>query len=443
MSSQYYPLPYVTDTSGYFACIQAAPGAIWLDSGRPHCTSGRYDICSAWPSRQLQLQPNESTGEFLIRTRAMLHTLPAEACPVADLPFTGGLLGYLAYSAGVPKSRHASQLVPASIGLYPWALINDHQSQRTGLICHSSVPAARQQQLVALFNPSAPKTTETFALSQPFQAQIQPDEYQAAIARIQSLIEQGECEQVNFAQSFSSYYQGDPWQAYLSLRAACPTPYASFIRLGAQDAVLSASPECFLQAQQQQVRTYPIKGTRPRGATALLDKQLAEELRNSDKDQRENLMIVELMLQELVQCCHPDTLHTPQLCQLESFANVHHLVSCITGQLSQGKDALDLLQHCFPAGSISGTPKNNVIEMIDTLEAGSREVYCGSVFYLSNHGHFDSSVTIRTLLAQDGLLRCWGGGGITQGSDWQAEYQESIDKVSVLMRCLEEAHLVR
>lgn len=441
MSSQYYPLPYVADTSGYFACIHAAPGAIWLDSGRPRSTAGRYDICSAWPSHQLQMQQGESIHELLIRARDLLHTLPAEACPVADLPFTGGLLGYLGYSAGVPKSRHASQSVPASIGLYPWALISDHQLQRTGLICHSSVPTVKQQQLVTLFSQSATKTTETFALAQPFQAQIQPDEYQAAIARIQSLIEQGECEQVNFAQSFSSHYQGDPWQAYLSLRAACPTPYASFIRLGAQDAVLSASPECFLQAQQQQVRTYPIKGTRPRGATAAADAQLAEELRNSNKDRRENLMIVELMLQELAQCCYPDSLHTPQLCQLETFANVHHLVSCITGQLSQDKDALDLLQHCFPAGSISGTPKNNVIEIIDALEAGSREVYCGSVFYLSNHGQFDSSVTIRTLLAQHGLLRCWGGGGITQGSDWQAEYQESIDKVSVLMRCLEEAHL--
>lgn len=441
MSSQYYPLPYVADTSGYFACIHAAPGAVWLDSGRPRSTAGRYDICSAWPTHQLQMQQGESIHELLIRARDLLHTLPAEACPVADLPFTGGLLGYLGYSVGVPKSQHASQLAPASIGLYPWALISDHQLKRTGLLCHSSVPAARQQQLVALFSQNTTETTETFKLTDRFRAQINQDDYQAAIARIQDLIEQGECEQVNYAQSFSSHYQGDPWAAYLSLRAACPTPYASFIRLAAQDAILSASPECFLQAQQQQVRTYPIKGTRPRGATAATDAQLAEELRNSDKDRRENLMIVELMLQELAQCCQRDSLQTPQLCQLETFANVHHLVSCITGQLNQHQDALDLLQHCFPAGSISGTPKNKVIEIIDALEAGSREVYCGSVFYLSNQGQLDSSVTIRTLLAQQGLIRCWGGGGITQRSDWQAEYQESIDKVSVLMHCLEEVHL--
>jgi len=441
MSSQYYPLTYAPDTSHYFACIHAAPGAIWLDSGQPHCTAGRYDICSAWPTSQLHLQPDEPVAELLKRARTLLASLPAETCPVPELPFTGGLLGYLAYSGGVPQSRHVSELTPASIGLYPWALISDHQLKRTGLLCHSSVPAAKQQQLVSLFSNATAATIQPFKLTQPFHAQTSKDDYQAAIAHIQDLIGQGECEQVNFAQAFSSHYQGDPWTAYLSLRAACPTPYASFIRLAAQDAILSASPECFLQAQQQQVRTYPIKGTRPRGATAAADAQLAEELRSSSKDRRENLMIVELMLQELAQCCQADSLHTPQLCQLETFANVHHLVSCITGRLSTHNDALDLLQHCFPAGSISGTPKNKVIEIIDALEAGSREVYCGSVFYLSNQGQFDSSVTIRTLLAQQGLIRCWGGGGITQGSDWQDEYQESIDKVSVLMHCLEQAHL--
>lgn len=440
-SSFYHPLPYREDTCHYFSHIQHAPGAVWLDSGRPDCTSGRYDICSAWPLESINIQPDKPLQAILDEARLLLGRLPAESLPVAELPFAGGLIGYLAYSAALPDSRHSSSLPSAQIGLYSWALINDHHSRCCGLVCHSSMDTAQQQQLLSLFSQPETPPARSFHLHSTFCPEITPQQYQSAIASIHELIRTGHCRQINYTQSFSTRYDGDPWLAYQSLRHACPTPYAAFIRLAADDAILSASPECFLQVEQQEIKTWPIKGTRPRGKSADEDMRLAQELLHSDKDRGENLMILELMLQELDAVCEPGSLHSPQRCQLYSFANVHHLISCIRGRLLPQHDALHALLHCFPAGSISGTPRQAALQHIDQLEACSREVYCGTIFYLSCHHRFDSSVTIRTLQAHQGVLRCWGGGGITLASDWQSEYQESMDKISVLLHCLEQQHL--
>lgn len=440
-SSHFYALPYLPDSSVYFSRIHDAPGAVWLDSGQPKASSGRFDICSAWPTASISLNSGISLSEAFNQARELLQQLPQEASPIPDLPFTGGLIGYLGYHGAFASSRHCSQFPQACIGLYPWAFISDHQTQRSGLIFHSSLSVEEQQRLLCLFQEPAPPTSNFFRIKHSFIPEIDSQQYQAAIESVHAHIRQGVCEQINYTQAFSTEYTGDPWNAYKSLREGCPTPYASFFRLSPTEAILSASPECFLQVNQQEIKTWPIKGTRPRGATPEEDARLAFELKNSEKDNAENLMILELMLQELAPLCVPDSLHTPERCQLYSFSNVHHLISCISGTLQKQYDALDALENSFPAGSISGTPKPASLALIDKLEACARDIYCGTIFYLSNHGRFDSSVCIRTLQAFQGTLRCWGGGGITLASDWKAEYQESIDKVRILMQTLEHNHL--
>ena len=246
---------------------------------------------------------------------------------------------------------------------------------------------------------------------------------------------------MNYTQRFSSHYQGDAWQAYVSLRERCPTPFASFIRVSEQQAIVSMSPERFLQVQQRQVEARPIKGTRARGATSAEDLALASELLASEKDRAENLMIVDLLRNDLGRYCSTGSIQVPELFALESYPNVHHMVSSVTGSLAADYDALDLLFGSFPGGSITGAPKRRAMQIIAELEASVRSIYCGSIFYLDSRGEMDSSITIRSLLANQGEISCWGGGGIVYGSNPADEYQESLQKVQLLMDTLEELYL--
>jgi len=185
------------------------------------------------------------------------------------------------------------------------------------------------------------------------------------------------------------------------------------------------------------VETRPIKGTRPRSADPREDARNAEELRHSPKDRSENLMIVDLLRNDLGRTCEIGSVKVPELFSLESYPNVHHLVSSITGQLAAGKDALDLIGDSFPGGSITGAPKIRAMQIIDELEPTRRALYCGSLLYVDVRGEMDSSIAIRSLLVKDGRVSCWGGGAVVADSNWAAEYEESIAKVRVLMQTLQ------
>ena len=199
---------------------------------------------------------------------------------------------------------------------------------------------------------------------------------------------------------------------------------------------MSCSPEQFLQVAGSRVRTCPIKGTRPRGETRNLDEVLRTELRFSEKDRAENLMIVDLLRNDLGKCCRPGSIQVPQLFVLQSFATVHHLVSEITGELRDGLDSLDLFAGAFPGGSITGAPKHRAMQIIAELEPDRRDVYCGSIGYLSFDGNMDTNIAIRTLVHANDLTRFWAGGGIVADSDAQAEYQETLDKASAILDLL-------
>ena len=148
-------------------------------------------------------------------------------------------------------------------------------------------------------------------------------------------------------------------------------------------------------------------------------------------------MIVDLLRNDLGRSCRIGSVRVPELFALESYPNVHHLVSAVTGELAPGLDAFDLLAGSFPGGSITGAPKIRAMQIIDELEPTRRSIYCGSLLYIDSRGEMDSSICIRTLLLQDGQASCWGGGGIVMDSEWQAEYEESKTKVRVLLQTLE------
>lgn len=439
-----HPLPYRANPAEYFAAIRHAPGAVLLDSGRPAAERGRYDLLSAWPEATLAVDPNESGSNFLRRLRKNLSQLGEAKLPDGyELPFAGGLIGYLSYDFG----RHLEQLPHLAVddlhlpdarcGLYAWALISDHLAQTSQLVFHPALADSERQRLITLFSVDAATAPATFKLQGPMAPDLSVEAYQQAIERIQDYIQAGDCYQVNFAQRFRAPCSGDPWVAYCALREACPTPFSGFQSLPNDGAVLSLSPERFVRVSERQVETRPIKGTRPRGVTPEEDAAHATELLASPKDRAENLMIVDLLRNDLGRSCRTGSVSVPELFSLESYPNVHHLVSSVTGTLADDKDALDLIAGSFPGGSITGAPKIRAMQIIDELEPTRRGLYCGSLVYLDVRGEMDSSIAIRSLLVKDGQVCCWGGGGIVADSQWEAEYQESLTKVRVLLQTLE------
>ena len=439
-----YPLPYRANPTEFFAVIRHAPGAVLLDSGRPMAVRGRYDLLSAWPEATLTVGPDESGGDFLQRLRKNLTQLGQATLPDGyELPFAGGLIGYLSYDFG----RHLEQvshlavddlhLPDARFGLYAWALVSDHQMQTSQLVFHPALADSERQRLINVFSQAQSDAPTTFKLHGPMVPDLSAEAYHQAIIRIQDYIQAGDCYQVNFAQRFRAPCIGDPWAAYCALREACPTPFSGFQSLPDDGAVLSLSPERFVRISERQVETRPIKGTRPRGLTPEEDAANAAELLASPKDRAENLMIVDLLRNDLGRSCRIGSVKVPELFSLESYPNVHHLVSSVTGLLADDKDALDLIAGSFPGGSITGAPKIRAMQIIDELEPTRRGLYCGSLMYLDVRGEMDSSIAIRSLLVKDGQVCCWGGGGIVADSEWQAEYQESLTKVRVLLQTLE------
>ncbi|MCV6605844.1 MAG: anthranilate synthase component I family protein, partial [Porticoccaceae bacterium] len=264
------------------------------------------------------------------------------------------------------------QLPLMRLGLYHWSLVSDHRQQSTQLSFLDSCPEAVVEQvprIVTTVSENNGPQAAPFSLQYTFSASINAEQHREAIERIHDYILAGDCYQVNFAQHFSAPFQGDSYSAYRSLRQATPSPFSAYMEWqsdGERKAILSLSPERLLRVNRNgQVETRPIKGTISRGSDQVSDLANADKLVNSAKDRAENLMIVDLLRNDLGKSCQPGTIEVPQLFALESFANVHHLVSTVTGQLATDKDRLQLLQGCFPGGSITGAPKRRAMEIID------------------------------------------------------------------------------
>jgi para-aminobenzoate synthetase component 1 len=206
--------------------------------------------------------------------------------------------------------------------------------------------------------------------------------------------------------------------------------------MGDSGSLLCLSPERFLTVRAGEVETRPIKGTRPRGATAQRDRAAAQALLASEKERAENLMIVDLLRNDIGRFCRPGSVRVEALFEIESYATVHHLVSSVRGNLAPDVTPLQLLLGCLPGGSITGAPKHRAMEIIDELEPASRQAWCGTVFYLSRDGRLDSNVAIRTLFNEGQELVCWAGGGLVADSRATSEYAEQYDKVGAFLERL-------
>ncbi|RKQ96408.1 aminodeoxychorismate synthase subunit I [Kushneria sinocarnis] len=444
------PLPYHADPGDYFHRLHQRPEAILLDSGQPDSPSGRYDILSSDPLAILSV---DRRGEVHCPDMPDLASAPLQAQkellawleiqpPETELPFTGGLIGYWGYDFArlleqLPAHAEDDIGLPlARLGLYDWALIQDHQRRESWLIADDD-----RRDEVATWLATPPPPTPPFHPLAPFVDELPREAYGERFRRVMDHLQHGDCYQINLARRFSTRYQGDPWQAYRRLRQTTPMPYAGFwqwhdAHTGGRQALLSVSPERFLSAHGSRLHTRPIKGTRRRGITLAEDATLARELQASPKDLAENVMIVDLLRNDLGRVSRPGSVRVPALASLESYANVHHLVSVIESELASGHHPLDALMAAFPGGSITGAPKHQAMTLIETLEPVRRSAWCGSLGYVDVRGRLDSSIMIRTAVLDHDRLYLWGGGGLVADSSEQEEFDEIDAKVGRLMSAL-------
>ena len=227
-------------------------------------------------------------------------------------------------------------------------------------------------------------------------------------------------------------------ELYRAMREVSPVPHGAWLRAPGVS-VLSGSPERFVSVTDGIVEAQPIKGTRPRGATPEEDAALARELATAQKDQAENLMIVDLLRNDLHRVCRPGSVHVPEIFALRSYATVHQLVSTIRGRLAEGLAPTDVLRACFPGGSMTGAPKVRTMEILDALEGGPRGIYSGAIGWVGVDGSMDTSIVIRTATWAQGELTFGVGGAITALSDPQEEYAETLTKARSVLRALERA----
>ncbi len=385
------------------------------------------------PSLQLDFD-NTSSPSLWNRWRQQHAGMPVISCnDLVEGPLPGWY-GYLGYEAGRSMPATHQQVLPvASLGFFPCVVIErDHGLEIRYLADH----AALAREITAVLQ-SPPPPRQAFKLASPFTSDTDEDRYRAGFGAIIEYIRAGDCYQVNFAQRFSAPYHGHPLTAYEAIQSAMNSPYSGYIR-HACGSVLSFSPEQFVSLQQGEMRTSPIKGTRPRMPTPELDEQQRLFLQSSEKDRAENVMIVDLLRNDLSRVAELGSVSVPVLFQIESFAHVHHMISTVTARLRGGNNAIDVLEACFPGGSITGAPKRRACDIITELEAFPRSAYCGSLISLDVAGNMQSNILIRSVVAEQDTLYCWGGGGIVADSDCRLEYEETLHKVGRLMKLFED-----
>ncbi len=442
-------LPYVANAGGYFSAIADLPWAAWLDSGG----RGRYDILVAQPVTTLETWADstkvaEAGGEQIYSDDPfdlLREKLSDQAGNNFNVPFCGGALGCWGYDLArrwmtLPEQNGAEQGSPdMAVGIYDWALVIDHHRQEAKLVSQLRNPETIKKlpEILERLRNKSKKIKAHFCVTGEVTSNFSQAEYGSAFGRIHDYLIAGDCYQVNLAQRFTASASGCAFDAYMRLREISPAPYSAYLNFP-QSQILCASPERFLQLSGSRVETKPIKGTRRRATDGELDALLIKDLKGNIKDRAENLMIVDLLRNDLGKNCVTGSVKVEKMFEVESYSNVHHLVSTVTGRLIPGGDALSLLKDCFPGGSITGAPKQRAMEIIAELEPQRRGIYCGSIGYIGWDGHMDTNIAIRTLIYEKGKIHGSAGGGIIADSVMEAEYEETQHKASGMLQMMSE-----
>ena len=451
------PLPYEAVNTRLEGWLKHAFAAGFLSDGG---SLGRYSYLLAQPTAQGQLaydDPRE-TADFLREVTAFLPDVNALITPDHEEwpPFTGGLVGMASFELGLrledmkrrPFRIEGRKPWPELVALcYPAVLVFDHHTHTLIAIGRGATPAEAEAARDAMADLYAATPTSDAAKGPfsdgPLQLETPDEVHEDKVAALIRQIHAGDLFQANLARGWSGKLKAGvtPGQVMAALHSRGAAPFGGFLNLG-ERCILSNSPERFIRLDSDgELETRPIKGTRPRGKTPAEDAAFATELSLSEKDHAENLMIVDLMRHDLSRVAEVGSVRVTALHALESYPNVHHLVSTVTATLNPGETAADVLCATFPPGSISGAPKVQAMKVIYEMEA-ARGPYCGSLFFIDAGGAMDSNVLIRTLALerdddQRWHVRACAGGGIVADSEPVSERIETETKLSLIKSVLE------
>ena len=443
-----------------------APGALWLDSAASAHELARYSFIALAPYEMVRFMAHAAAPglaalqQKLARAADLWRDLPPEIDAQVP-PFRGGAAGLFGYDLGLglepafqadtPHALPQAETDALVVGLYASLLAFDHKAKRCFIIATGlpqQTPAARadaarqdilrwQNMLTGVPSAVLPPPPPAPSLAALPRSNFSKTAYCDAVAALVGHILEGDIFQANLAQCFSAQLAADDdaLSYYRRLRRVGPAPFSAFFQIG-ERALASASPERFLQMADGRVETRPIKGTQKRGRNAQEDLAIAAALAASEKDRAENVMIVDLLRNDLAKNCRLGTIEVPQLCALESFANVHHLVSTVRGEMPPHVSPVKLLADCFPGGSITGAPKIRAMQLIGAYEKTARGASYGSIGYIGFDGRMDTSIIIRTAEITGRHISFHVGGGIVADSQPEAEYVETLDKARGLMAAL-------
>ncbi len=448
------PPPGVRDLADLFGAIRRRPYAMLLLSGGDLDCAG-YSLLGWDPFLVLKSKGDQVSWRLSGETRVCQGnplTVLEDALGGLELPggtpvdpLAAGCLGFLAYDLKnhleiLPQTAADDLNLPDLVMAFPRRLVvHDRRGGqfREVRVIHEDARGRRPEGAneAVLWGAAAepPGPYQVGTLTSNFSREA----YLAAIRRIRDYIRQGDVYQVNLAQRFSFPFAGEAYTLFRRLFQLNPAPFYAFLNCG-DFRVLSTSMERFLCRRGDYLETRPIKGTRPRGATAGEDAALRRELEDSPKDDAELSMIVDLLRNDLGKVCEPKSVRVAEHKRLEAYQNVYHLVSIITGQVRPGVTAADILRATFPGGSITGCPKIRAMEIIDELEPCVRHIYCGAIGYLGLHRNLDLNVAIRTAVIYGGQAHFAVGGGVVYDSREEDEYEETLHKGRTLFRLIEQ-----
>lgn len=457
-------LERVPDVTHALRAFSTLPRVCLLESAKVLPELGRYSFLMADPFAistcdHIAADPFAEAESLLQKyTAKTIEGLP---------PFQGGAAGILSYELGgcfekIPVAKHNEFPIPLlSLGFYDVVLAWDHAEEKAWLISHGwpeTTEDARVQraterlnQFQTLLETSSSKPVSSNTVSStaackttnfdnhfptPWSGNFSSAGYRQAIEKAIEYIYAGDIFQVNLSQRWIHPAVCSALELYLELRAVNPAPFAAYIDMDGTE-ILSASPERFLRMRDRHIETRPIKGTRLRSPHPLVDLWVGDSLTESRKDRAENLMIVDLLRNDLSRVCDIESVRVTQLCGVERYQYVVHLVSAVEGILANDVPAFDLLRATFPGGSITGAPKVRAMEIIAELEPTTRGAYCGCIGYVGFDGTMDWNIAIRTITAQQGWWQVQAGGGIVADSDPNSEESETWHKAQGLVRAID------
>ena len=389
------------------ALLRHLPGLVFFDTAGnlPSSQTRPISVIAANPQRLLQGKIQNPADLALLR--AALAAGPKLA---GDHGFpSGGLCGWVDYEGDFV------------FGDYPEMLVYSHRDRTWwevgGLSSQLSTSTGSAE--ISEFVPLAAR-----------------EKFTTGVLRIKEWIAAGHIYQANLSQAFAAEVTGELFTLYEALREASPAPQAAYLNLAGRE-ILSSSPEIFLKISGRGIETRPIKGTRPRFADPDEDRRSAYELQTSSKEISELVMITDLLRNDLGQVCEFGSVEVAEMLRLETLAQVHHLVSTVTGTLRPEIDALAALVACFPGGSITGAPKKRAMEIICELEEAPRGLYCGTIGWLGYNGESSLNIAIRTLIRSGNRLVYQVGAGIVADSDPEKEYEETLHKAAGIRLAVE------